>query len=266
MGRGRSVVLQWLSIVYARQERLHLRLPDIPEIGRMLSDSSVFNWTDECSCEARELGVGARYTFDCYLKFLDNPLYQPGSSATNPIVLDAGYEDTSNGFGVGGGSKGACEAVAMEINVVAGAPPNGVDLGCAAPSAVEVEKSLGENKGVASAGSVLPPPARPVSSSSDYDRPVGARSLVVVPADAAPAVSLPPKSCTAATFRPNSPPRRYLTLADFHKYASEEEKSVGVASTSTESMDGRLSDFYSTSATSLDSAFYSFTTRETASV
>ncbi|KAG0558273.1 hypothetical protein KC19_10G015200, partial [Ceratodon purpureus] len=264
MAKGRSVVLQWLSIVYARQERLHLRLPDIPAIGRTLTDSSVFDWTDECSCEARELGEAARYTFDAYLRFLENPLYLPGSTSAHPIVLEESDADVVSAGGGEAMEVCVAEASAPLVNGVLGAACTEKCSAMAPPPAME---AVPEGDAVTSSSPTVRVEmvfVSPSASDDDYDRPVGASSPIVVYSSRPSSVAAPPVSSAECTM-PIQTSVKGLTMAQLLQYAAEVDESMEDASTSSESDYGHLRSFYSTSASSLDSAFYSFTTRETAS-
>ena len=88
----------------------------------MLCDANVFNWTDACSAEARALGSAATYSFEAYLRFLDNPLYKPGCCSTNPIVLEDTAKDmligASGCSNVAGGSVGVADGDNVVVDAV----------------------------------------------------------------------------------------------------------------------------------------------------
>ena len=91
-------LLAWLSVVFfnrnAKNSNTNKKwLPNLPCLGKVLSDSCDFKWTDECYREVRLMGYCAGYPYSEFCEELDSTLGVRGSCSAFPLLV----EDSADG-------------------------------------------------------------------------------------------------------------------------------------------------------------------------
>ena len=100
MDAERGALLAWMSTIYSRRDAKNFKepkpyLPNLPLLGRLLSKSWKFDWTDGCNREVFLLGKASGYPFSSFLADLELPISPYGSCSANPICLDTTTEEWS---------------------------------------------------------------------------------------------------------------------------------------------------------------------------
>lgn len=100
MDAKRGALLAWMSIIYFRRDAKNYRdpkpyLPDLPVLGRLLSTSWKYAWTDASFREVYLLGKASGYPFSKFLADLELLHISYGSCSANLILLDTSPESWS---------------------------------------------------------------------------------------------------------------------------------------------------------------------------